>query len=289
MTAVRQQLRRRQQQCTATAQAASSAASEAAAAAVGLLLHSRQRPRLQHPCQAAICRTSGSCSCGFAAEAAAAATAAAWPQWPAAGAAAGALRAPLRCPRGGGDKSDTATAHRQLQRHRWARPAAAIEAAATARSSAAHLAQQQNCRWNRQGFDSGALVSCSRRLASQAQLPVRHAWSSLQQCLPHKEAPHSIAPILLQTLSQTRQRASTALCSSTPCLRCPLQVWALVGEEARVAAAKDTAAAPVIDITKHGELRNWLPVAAAGSLPQAAKLPPAQAQSATPTGLVWPA
>lgn len=46
-------------------------------------------------------------------------------------------------------------------------------------------------------------------------------------------------------------------------------MWALVGEEARVAAAKDTAAAPVIDITKHGELRNWLPVAAAGSLPQA--------------------
>eukprot|EP00887_Chlorella_sp_A99_P003064 scaffold9.g3064.t1 len=30
------------------------------------------------------------------------------------------------------------------------------------------------------------------------------------------------------------------------------KLWALVGEEARVAAAKDTATAPVIDVTKHG-------------------------------------
>jgi len=39
------------------------------------------------------------------------------------------------------------------------------------------------------------------------------------------------------------------------------QVWALVGEDARVAAAKDTAAAPVIDITKHGAPRSRLALA----------------------------
>lgn len=42
---------------------------------------------------------------------------------------------------------------------------------------------------------------------------------------------------------------------STPrlCVCVCAQVWTLVGEDARLAAAKDTSAAPVIDITKHGE------------------------------------
>ena len=40
--------------------------------------------------------------------------------------------------------------------------------------------------------------------------------------------------------------------SRCPCLCCPPQVWSLVGEEARLAAAKDTATAAVIDITQHG-------------------------------------
>ena len=51
---------------------------------------------------------------------------------------------------------------------------------------------------------------------------------------------------------------------TTRCLPC-LQVWTLVGEEARVAAAKETATAPVIDITKHGECTS----SGAGALQQA--------------------
>jgi large subunit ribosomal protein L27Ae len=41
-------------------------------------------------------------------------------------------------------------------------------------------------------------------------------------------------------------------------------VWSLVGEEARVAAAKDTSAAPVIDITQHG----YFKLLGKGQLPQ---------------------
>ena len=49
-----------------------------------------------------------------------------------------------------------------------------------------------------------------------------------------------------------------------PPLRRAPQVWTLVGEEARVAAAKDTATAPVIDITKHG----YFKLLGKGQLPQ---------------------
>jgi len=49
---------------------------------------------------------------------------------------------------------------------------------------------------------------------------------------------------------------------------CPVinldKIWTLVGEEARVDAAKDTATAPVIDVTNHGIFK----VLGKGQLPQ---------------------
>lgn len=49
---------------------------------------------------------------------------------------------------------------------------------------------------------------------------------------------------------------------------CPIinldKIWTLVGEEARLAAASDTSAAPVIDVTQHG----YFKVLGKGELPQ---------------------
>lgn len=48
---------------------------------------------------------------------------------------------------------------------------------------------------------------------------------------------------------------------------CPVinldKLWALVGEDARVAAAKDSSSAPVIDVTQHG----YFKVLGKGQLP----------------------
>lgn len=49
---------------------------------------------------------------------------------------------------------------------------------------------------------------------------------------------------------------------------CPIvnldKLWSLVGEEARLAAAKDSSSAPVIDVTQHG----YFKVLGKGQLPQ---------------------